>query len=259
MRLWSLIVMAALALVGCGGTTPTAPDPGVTPVAVVRVLVTVELPPTLSRAERLATRQAQPVTPTALPATATPTETPYVGVFLGEARGDNDVPLMVQPTAPPVDSAGNCAIAIDPAFGTSWQDDPNVSRRIGCALQERFGFAADVQVFEGGVMYRRQDTGETWGIQPSGTNAGRYWFTSTPIELIMPPLVPPDGLRLPSEVFQGLWISEPTLQSALGYARTPQQAADLNIQRVEGGTLVLDVTIAQVFILLDNGDAFGPF
>ncbi len=255
-----VLFLLCLLLAACGGQTPEQMATGSTSVAIVRVLVTVDLPPTLSRAERLATRQAQPVTPTAPPPTATPTETPYIGVFLGEAQGDSDVPRISQPTSAPTPTQeGGCAVVFDSAFGSAWRQDASVARQIGCALQERFGFAADVQVFERGVMYRRQDTGEIWAIVPGQLSVGRYWFAAIAPAVIPLPLSVPEGLRPPSDVFLPLWLSDPALQTALGYARTPQQVADLNVQRVEGGTLFLDVTIAQVFILLDNGDVYGAF
>ena len=234
-----------------------------TAVAIVRSIATVDLPPTLSRADKLATRQAIPQTPTAAPPTATPTETPYVGVFLGPAEQDVSLPRIgAEPTdfaEATVSDPAACAIPIDPVFGTAWQQNPSVARRVGCALQERFGFGADVQVFEDGVMYRRQNSGEVWAIHPDQVRAGRFWYTNLPLMPAPIALTPPEGLRPPSEAFLGLWTSDPLLQQTLGFARTPQQVADLNIQRIEGGTLILDVTITQVFLLLDNGDAFGPY
>jgi hypothetical protein len=262
-RFW-LIVMCGLLLSACSGqqATPSADTlSDGTAVAIVRVLATVELPPTLSRAERLATRQAQPLTPTPFPPTATPTETPYIGVFMGEARVDSGLPRVVQPTLDPsaAQTDGGCALGIDPAFGAAWRQNPSLARRVGCALQERFGFTADVQVFERGVMYRRQETGEIWAIRPEPVDVGRYWFAAAPPGIIPFPISVPEGLRAPADVFLALWASEFELQSALGFARTPQQTADINVQRVEGGTFLLDVTIAQVYVLLDNGDVFGPF
>lgn len=261
-----LMLFAILLLSACAGDETAAPvETGFssqppTEVAIVRILATVELPPTLSRIEKQQTRQAVPVTPTLAPPTAVPTETPYVGVFLGPAGGEIDpvraATNMPEPTA---EGLTVCALEIDPVFGTAWRANPSISRRIGCALQERFGFGADVQVFENGLMYRRQDTGEVWAIQPDQVRSGRFWYTNLPLIPAPISVMPPQGLRTPSEAFAGLWTSDPLLQQSLGFARTPQQVADINIQRVEGGTLVLDVTIAQVFILLDNGDALGPY
>lgn len=243
---------------------PQISDAPPTTVAIVRSIATVDLPPTLSRVDKLATRQAIPQTPTAAPPTAIPTETPYVGVFLGPAQQDVSLPrIETEPTMPSeptlTGDAAACEIQIDPVFGTAWQQNPSVARRVGCALQQRFGFGADVQVFEDGVMYRRQDSGEVWAIHPDQVRAGRFWYTNLPLIPAPVALMPPEGLRPPSDIFLGLWTSDPLLQQTLGFARTPQQIADLNIQRIEGGTLILDVTITQVFLLLDNGDAFGPY
>jgi hypothetical protein len=257
---FALVVLMLVSLVACGaGETTSAPVS--TSVAIVRQIATVELPPTLSQIDKLATRQALPVTPTSAPPTVAPTETAYVGVFLGQAQSEESLPRIQQPTNQPSPTAegGACAIAIDPVFGTAWRDNPSVARRVGCALQERFGFLAEVQVFERGVMYQRRDTTETWAIQPGLISAGRYWFAAQPTALLPLPLNIPEGLRPPSETFLPFWSSDPAIPTALGYGRTPQQSADLNLQRVEGGTLLLDVTISQVFLLLDNGDAFGPF
>ena len=264
-----IVLLAACAETGVPSEngTPGAQqisDSPPTAVAIVRLIATVDLPPTVSSADKLATRQAIPQTPTAAPPTATPTETPYVGVFLGPAEQDVSLPrIETQPTAfaeaTAADPATTCAIPIDPVFGTAWQQNPSVARRVGCALQERFGFGADVQVFEDGVMYRRQDSGEVWAIHPDQVRAGRFWYTNLPLVPAPIALTPPEGLRPPSDAFLGLWTSDPLLQQTLGFARTPQQVADLNIQRIEGGTLILDVTITQVFLLLDNGDAFGPY
>lgn len=259
------VVLLLLVLAGCADAETTA-DPintETTAVAIVRSIATVDLPPTLSRVERQQTRQAIPQTPTQSPPTATPTETPYIGSFIPGPDIEVDLPR-VDPAAtslpePTAEGGVACQIPIDPVFGTAWRENPSVARRVGCALQERFGFLADVQVFEGGVMYRRQETGEVWAIHPEQVRAGRFWFTNVNLAPAPVGVTPPEGLRPPSEVFLGLWTSDGQLQQALGFARTPQQGADLNIQRVEGGTLILDVTITQVFLLLDNGDAFGPY
>lgn len=259
----ALALLSACAEADTSGTNPSS-ELVPTAVAIVRSIATVDLPPTLSRVEKQQTRQAVPVTATQSPPTATPTETPYIGVFLGAAQIEVDLPRVdVAATSLPEPTAEGdvaCEIEIDPVFGTAWRENPSVARRVGCALQERFGFAADVQVFEnGGVMYQRRESGEVWAIQPGQVRAGRFWFTNLPLVPAPIAILPPEGLRPPSDAFLGLWTSDQTLQQTLGYARTPQQTADLNIQRVEGGTLILDVTITQVFLLLDNGDAFGPY
>lgn len=257
LRLIAGLLAALLALTACGGDAPT---PTAEAVAVVRVLVTVDVPPTLSAAERAATLAALPPTPTVAPPTPTPTETPYIGVFIGEARApeSNLPPMNVEPTPQPTE-AGVCTIPTDPAFGEVWKRDASLVRRLGCAIQERFGFAGGVQVFERGVMYRRQSTNEVWAINPGRVTAGQYWYTNQVPLLSTQGIFAPPGFRVPVDVFGAVWAATTDLRDALGYAITPDQVADMNIQRFDGGTLFLDVTVGQVFVLLVDGDAYGPF
>jgi len=49
------------------------------------------------------------------------------------------------------------------------------------------------------------------------------------------------------------------VRDALGYATTAEQDIGVNLQRFEGGTLFKDVTVGQVFVLLVDGRAFGPY
>lgn len=266
-------LLSFVLLIVISACTPAPADPSSAnnqgAAVAVRLLATVNLPPTLDAAEREATRRAAPITPSAQPPTLTPSETPYVGVFLGtpvpnsagalvDLEGLEQQPILATPTA----VTGDCTIPFDPAFGRGWESNASVARRVGCALQERFGFAGNVQVFERGVMYRRVETNEVWAVQPGNLDAGRYWYYNQVLPL--PPLQgiglnPPAGLRVPADVFGAVWSSSAEVNQALGYATTPEQTADLNLQRFDGGSLLLDVTVGQVFILLDDGDVFGPY
>jgi len=256
-----MVLMLVMGLAACSsGDSPPTDAPAVA----LKVLVTVEIPPTLSVAEQLATQQAAATAPPP-PPTATPTPTPYIGVFIGEADpAQGGVPLLPQAvTAQPTENAGLCSVATDPAFGEVWQRDPSVVRQMGCAIQERFGFDGKVQVFERGVMYQRNSTNEVWAVSPGRISGGRYWYTNQiptaggGIGFGLP--APQEGQRIPADVFGAVWSTNPPIQEAIGYGITPEQTADLNIQRFDGGTLLLDVTVGQVFVLLVNGDAYGPF
>ncbi len=264
------LILVAL-ITACTPQTPaeTVNNESQGSVAAVRLLATVNLPPTPDAAEREATRRALPVTPSAMPATSTPTQTPYVGIFLGTPAANTSGQINLAGAnqnqglpATPTPIEGTCNLPFDPAFGRGWESNPSIARRVGCPLQERFGFAGNVQVFERGVMYRRLDTSEVWAVQPGNIGTGRYWYYNQVLPL--PPLQgiglnPPAGLRVPSDVFGAVWSSYSEVNQALGYATTPEQTADLNIQRFDGGSLLLDVTVGQVFILLDDGDVFGPY
>lgn len=246
-------------LIMCVGCMPSAEVTPTAPIVALKQLATVEIPPTPDRAQLEATRRAQPQPPTAIPATATPTQTPYIGVFIGAAVNPNNAPFQDPGIVAAPTNDTSCAVPFDLAFGEGWRTNPSVARRVGCALQERFGFAASVQIFERGVMYRRNDTSEVWAITPGSISAGEYWyFTNTGLIPLPLDITPPEGLRVPVDTFALAWGNS-EVNEALGFATTPEQVADLNVQRFEGGSLFLDVTVGQVFILFDNGDAFGPY
>lgn len=86
-------VLLLFMVAGCTGTTPTA-DPGgpllTGPDQLPKQLATVELSPTPPQQEQLATVIAATLdsrlpTSTSIPASPTPTTTPYIGTFLGNA------------------------------------------------------------------------------------------------------------------------------------------------------------------------------
>lgn len=166
----------------------------------------------------------------------------------------------VEPVIPTVQQASDeCPVPFDAAFGTGWRSNSSVARRVGCPLQQRFGFAGNVQVFERGVMYHRVDTNEVWAVQPGSGGTGTFWYVNQPATLPLEGLIPPPGLRTPGNSFGAVWSSNSEINTALGFATTPEQTADLNLQRFDGGSLLLDVTVGQVFLLFDDGDAFGPY
>ncbi|MBC8098894.1 MAG: hypothetical protein H7Y11_05590 [Armatimonadetes bacterium] len=260
-RVWATRYVGLLLLLLTMACTPQPVAPTSVAIVAVKQLATVAIPPTPDAAQREATRRALPTTPTNPPPTATATPTPYIGVFLG-TPGENDSAILAdvsQATRVFDDGNDTCAIPYDVAFGEGWRSNVAVLRRVGCPLQERFGFVGAVQVFERGVMYRRQDTNEVWAVLPGSIGTGQYWYANNPALLPLPGVSAPPGLRVPADAFGAVWLSTPEVQTALGYATTPEQTADLNLQRFDGGSLVLDVTVGQVFILFDNSDAFGPY
>jgi hypothetical protein len=255
-----------LLVTACQALT-TASTPTAEPQTPVRRLATVAPTRTLSAEDQQATQAAQ-LTPTAIPPTPSPTATPYVGVFLGEAEppesggffgpaeisgpGIRDLDELVLPQL--------CALPPDDLFGSGWIEERAALSGLRCPIQEQFGADGIVQVFENGVMYLRTDTLEVWAIQPGSlTERGRFWYVEQPPDLPPPGVSPPPGLRLPEGAFGSVWSIVPAAREALGYATTQAQPTGLNLQRFEGGTLFLDAGAGQVFALLINGDAFGPY
>lgn len=263
-----LIVVAFLIVLASSACQ--SEDAPVTPTAVVLVrrLATVAPTATPNEAELQATQQASYSTPTLAPPTVTPTQTPYIGVFIGEAEPDNSGlgvnPLQIY-ILPTRDITGNIPLicTIDPAnfvFGAAWASDAYAVDGLRCPIQESYGFDGKVQIFEGGAMYQNPQTSEVWAIAPgTALENGRYWYEDQPPVMSTLGLEAPPGRYVPREAFGAIWANNPRLRELMGYATTPEQNISVNIQRFEGGTLFLDATVGQVFVLLVNGDALGAF
>lgn len=244
------------------GETPPTPD---APRAAAKLLATVYLSPTPNNDQRLATQRAAPPVPTQAPPTNTPRPTAYIGVFIGEVQfdegGESGVnPALFAPTAQPIQSTLlRCDIAPNAVFGSIWAQNTPAASRLGCPIQIMFGFNARGQVFERGVMYRREDTNEVWAIAPGGTGVGRFWYVAQPQNLATSGISAPPGLRVPEGGSGAVWIGVEGVRSALGFARTPERRSQMAVQLFESGALMLDAETGTVFALIVNGDVYGPF
>lgn len=266
-RMWKPMSILVLLLVGCTGTAPAATP---TAQAVVKMLATVEISATPNADEQAATRAAS--SPTPLPPTATiiPSETPYIGIFIGEAEQPEgfavidapffgDTSIAAQPTA----NANVCNIPIDAAFVPIWQETAVVRRRLGCPIQQGFGFFGSLQVFESGVMYFYPDFNAVWAIlrstQPQSPAEGRFEYLENPPQgsLTGVPTNPP--LLLPDGVFADMWIAVPDLRSDIGYAISEVGEASMGLQRFDNGTFLYDATSEQVYALVIDGTVLGPY
>lgn len=259
-KIFFSLLIVCLMLAACGQPTaiPIAGVPSVMP----KLLATVYISPTPDAAQQEATRAANPVTstPSELP---TATATPYVGVFLGEAESVSDggpviAPVLIDsaPTSAfPVTIAPTCPSQPDEIFGTRWAEDPAVNQLVGCPIELTASANGKVQVFERGVMYARE--GETWAIAPG---EGRFWYY--PIQLPPPPGEPPSpttGTTLPSDTFLTVWRSVQGLSDSIGFARTEDQTSSISTQRYQGAVLLADGLSGQVFVLVGDGRAYGPY
>ena len=110
-------------------------------------------------------------------------------------------------------------------------------------------------------MYFNPNTNEVWAIAPgSAPDVGHYWYEDHPPAMSTQGMeAPAAGLRIPTGDIGAVWVSNPRLRESLGYATMRQQNSSVNIQRFEGGSLFLDATVGQVFVLLVNGDALGAY
>lgn len=263
---WQIIICLFFILLFTGCTAFGAQQtPSATPVVIVKQIATVGVTPTLNPEEMQATQLA--TTPTPITPTVTPTleATAYVGNFIGEAR-DQDIgeiisapiyqanPLSVFPTADP----NTCGIEIGDDYRDAWTGNPVVNQRMGCPIQESFGFFGIVQVFEGGAMYRSSETGEIWAIVPDD-NFGQYWYVESAAPVELQGSSPPIGFLVPEGSFATVWAGVEGLQERLGFALTEQVEVPMGAQRYEGGTFLLDGSIGATFALIIDGSAYGPF
>ena len=216
----------------------------------------------LSQVERDATRGASTAVPTDPPAAPTPQPTAYVGMFLGEAQPEDSGPVInptllsnlpVTPTSSFVE--GRCSIPPDTKLGTTWATDAAVVSRLGCPIEYLVSFNGSLQIFERGVMYWRP-TGEIWAVAPG---EGRYWYVPVAPPPLPEPVVAPNGLRAPVLGFGGVWGSVPGVRDGIGFAQTDEQQASLATQRFEGGTLLVDASSGQVFVLYADSTLAGPY
>lgn len=254
------IALSACVLAACtAAPTPTAES--LIPAAQPKLLATVFISPTPDSLQQAATRGASTATPTVLPVSDTPQATPYIGVFLGEANPDAgepnyDVTLASPLSLPTLDApAAACSIPPDESYGTGWTAAPNVTTNLGCPIEAAASFDGTMQIFERGVMYFRP-TGEIWAVAPG---AARYWYVTAAPPVEVGEIIAPEGLRAPVLGFGAVWRGVEGVEAALGFARTGEEAAQITLQRFQGGSLLRDRASGQVFILYADGTLSGPY
>jgi hypothetical protein len=261
-------------LAACGPVTPPAPTGPATlpPDQIVRRLATVYASPTADSAEQRATQVAARPTQDMRPPTAQPSPTVYLGVFLGVEQEDGGAPIFdperyqgtLAASSPGVDAtavSSACTLATDPAFGTEWTVNSEALQALGCAVAAVETAVGTAQVFERGVMYFIP-AGDIWALAQGGSGGAPYWHVSQAPPEQSWEVAPPEGLRMPSLGFGAVWRAVDGVRSALGFARTDETAVSLSVQRFEGGTLILDSSAGQVFVLVgspDSGVAYGPY
>jgi hypothetical protein len=266
------IFWAGCLILGCSlfACTPTATDPTPTPIVIAKVLATAYISPTPNPEQIATTRAASSPTPIPVSPTSIPTPTAYIGVFIGEAANQDGgfSPITAPLFGPqannvagfnPTADATRCPIPINPVYLDTWARDFTVSQALGCPIQENFGFFGEVQIFENGAIYWRRDTREVWAIVPQ-SDRGRYWFVAAPEFVSTEGITAPTpGLLVPVGDVGSVWMSVAGLREALGYAQTERQSVAMNIQRYDSGSFFLDATAGQIFALVVDGTAYGPF
>ncbi|KXK21867.1 MAG: serine/threonine protein kinase [Chloroflexi bacterium OLB15] len=273
-RLAAILCVGLFSLAACdSASTQTASEPSATSPQIVRHLATVYTSPTPGEEERRATQIAARPTVNLREPTQVPSPTIYIGVFLG-AEQEEGVSIVdaarfqgtlaaLSPTlsADATTTLTPCTIPTDPVFGTSWAANTAAVEALRCPVAQLRAEVGSSQLFERGVMYF-VPSGDIWAIVASGSAGGPYWHVpQAPPEQTWE-VAPPDGLRMPRLGFGAVWRAVDGVREALGFARTDETAASLSIQQFEGGSLLLDSSSGQVFVLVgtpDDGTAYGPY
>lgn len=249
-------------MVSCSNNTPTIAT--YTPPAVQpKILATVYISPTPNAEQQQALAAANP--PTATPVVIpTSTPTPYIGVFLGEVDSSQDGGAIIPPallggatSSVPVtvEVAPACPSQPDVAFGSRWAENVDVATAIGCPIEGAANLQGTYQIFERGVMYF-SPSGEIWAIAPA---QNRFWYAANAPAVQQGDIIVPEGMLAPSQGFGAVWRGLPGVQDALGFARTPEQGTKMVTQKLQNGLLLADGGSGQVFALLSDGRAMGPY
>ncbi|MBA3874402.1 MAG: hypothetical protein H0X30_35180, partial [Anaerolineae bacterium] len=249
-------------IVGCSNNTVTLAT--FTPPAVQpKILATVYVSPTPNAEQQQALAAANPATPTPL-IIPTATVTPYIGVFLGEVDNGEDGGAVIAPALlagatsniPVTVALGPaCPAQADVAFGTRWAENTEVSNALGCPIEGAANLQGTLQIFERGVMYY-SPTGEIWAVSPSQSH---FWYAVNAPPVQQGDIVVPEGMLAPSQGFGAVWRGLPGVQDALGFARSPEQGTKMVTQKFQNGLLLADGGSGQVFVLLSDGRAMGPY
>lgn len=255
---YSLLWLVTLA--GCNSETPIV-NPTLTPPAVMpKLIATVYISPTPNTEQIAATRAASTATATSIPILPTASSTAYIGVFLGEVEVDDSAPALNPALGLPTEVIPATVIAAcpnppDPLFGTRWSADPVVSAALGCPIELVSSITGALQIFERGVMYWRPN-GEIWAI---ATAQQKYWYVPSAPSVPPGEILAPEGLIAPSQGFGAVWRGIPGVQDALGFARIAEQNGTVSTQKFQNGTLLADGSSGQIFVLLADGRALGPY
>lgn len=263
---WQFLILICLIFYISACTSQETVTP--TAVAISKELATVEISATPNAEQVAATRSAVSATPVPPTATIIPTETPYVGIFIGEAQQEEGFLNFSEPIlgpaidlAQPTADARRClGVQIDTPYVTAWRTNATVSQRMGCPIQGGFGFFGEVQIFETGVMYFYPELNAVWAIRPlQDGNSGDFDYLENPTEISNIGVQPPQGLIVPGGIFGNMWASVAGLRDEMGFARTESQDAPLGLQRFENGTFLLDSNASQIYALITDGTVLGPF
>lgn len=273
----SVLAAATLFLSACGGDNPKPQNDSpilsgfdAMPKQIVTLALTATPTPVMAGAEAVAVSQP---TPTSGPARPTPTLTPYVGVFLGEATSESGEPV---PTLAPYvvnlsgsgpvignaggpSTGGTCGVPVASRFANAYNANPTVPQRLGCPVNGGATIPGMVtEPFERGNMFWRGDTRQIYALAANGQfwQAADSWNDSIPAS--DPAYSPPGGMIQPVRGFGLVWRSNSAVRDALGWATNPEAQYDGFWQDFERGTMFVGNSGLVYALYPAEGQHSGP-
>ncbi len=271
-----LILMVLLAACGSDDPAPVKDPPILSNETMPKQLATIAVTPTETPVmlgdQSQGVSVSQP-TNTASAPLPTPTMTPYVGIFLGAAAGEEgeDVPTLAPYAINPMGGAavnssggiapagstggsGTCSIPVMAAFSTAYT---SVQAQIGCPTTGGTTTNLVTQPFERGQMYWR-DTRQIFAL----ASGGQFWQTADTWQEGMPADDPafaaPSGVIQPVRGFGLVWRSNQTIRDALGWGTLPEAPYSAMWQDFERGAMFVGANNQIYAIFPAEGRHSGP-
>jgi len=194
----------------------------------------------------------QPATaprPAAQPPAARPTNS------VAEARPSVRPTERPSPTSTATATSPQCEVALAGGFGALWRAQASVREALGCPLEaERAGYSVE-QLFEGGLMYYRDDTEQFW-VFSNGAATWRLYVDVYPSDPEPTDEPPPDRIK-PVRGFGRLWQKYSAIRETLGWGTTPETGFVGVVQRFERGTMLYTPDVnnhaKRIYVLYNTG------
>lgn len=296
-----LLLAALLLTLGLAACSPPTPVPQPEGLLAPKQLATVILSPTPVATlvvPPTATRQPS-ATPSPIPPTPTATQTPYVGVFMGDGSlplvmptspfsplvdvtlipptplgGENAVvfatatPFLVQPygTLDPAlvgAAVTGCATQLAGVFGGPYAANPGVAQALGCPTGAPEQPSMAEQSFERGLMIWMP--GQIYALATESVDGQSrvYWPLQDLWQEGMPADDPqmtvPDGRLQPIRGFGLAWRTSQPVRNALGWATVSEEGYTGTLQRFERGLMLTTRTGAVYALVPDATGARGQY
>ncbi|MGH2459638.1 MAG: hypothetical protein ACRDIY_12315, partial [Chloroflexota bacterium] len=158
------------------------------------------------------------------------------------------------PSPAPASSPGagaSCSIRPVRGFGLVYGGHPDVATKLGCASATEIGAQATRETFEHGVMIRRDDVRQIFVVRDDGKWAV-YPDTYQAGETLPDPGAAPSGKVAPMGGLAKVWLEQPGLRQALGWATAPQASVSGAYEGFAAGQLIW-TSDKTIYVLYSDG------